>query len=296
MPVFRVTDALGHELVLARPARRVVSLVPSETESVVALRGVEVLVGRTTYCTEPRGTIEHVTTCGGTKDVDVDAVLALSPDLVLANQEENARKPIEALCARGAPVHVSFPKTVADGGRYVRTLASLLGLDPERTELVQSTERAVDEAEAGLSRGTRRSAVPTFTPIWWDPLMTFGGGAFASDVLRLAGATNVFADRDRRYPLAADLGRAVPLPKERIGERDTRYPRVTLDEVRARAPRLVLLPDEPYVFTETHAQQLREQGIDGAIEFVDGKNLFWYGTRIALALPALRALVDRQSA
>ena len=234
-------DALGRALRLAGPARRVVSLVPSETESVAALGGLGVLVGRSDYCTEPRGSIERIPSCGGTKSIDVARVAALAPDLILVNQEENAKKEVERLIAAGLPVHVSFPHDVRESLAYVETLARLLGVEAVGVEgALGATREAVRRA---LERGALRRSVPlrVFVPIWMDPLMTFDGRTFASDLLELAGAVNVFGNRPRRYPLAADLGTAPALPAEQIAGRDTRYPRVTIDEVVAQSPDLVLL-------------------------------------------------------
>ncbi|MCB9612162.1 MAG: ABC transporter substrate-binding protein [Sandaracinus sp.] len=271
---------------MREPPRRVVSLVPSETYSVVVLAGADRLVGRTRYCVEP--SIEHVPVVGGTKDVDVEAVVALAPDLVLANREENARGPVEALIARGLPVHVSFPCSVADSVGHLRDLARLLHVEDTHADALATLH---DELA-----GDTRPPVPTFVPIWNDPWMTFDARAFASDVLELAGASNVFADRPRRYPLAADLGQRAPLPPERVEGRDTRYPRVTLEEIRDRAPQLVLLPDEPHEFTEADAQTLEALGIPRAsIRFVSGKDLFWYGAWLLEGLPRLRASLHAES-
>jgi ABC-type Fe3+-hydroxamate transport system substrate-binding protein len=137
----------------------------------------------------------------------------------------------------------------------------------------------------------------TFCPIWMKPLMTIHGDTFISDMLDLCGAVNVFADRERRYPLAADLGQARPLPPEKTAGRDTRYPRVTADEVVARAPELVLLPDEPHPFSEEDADEFRALDIpaarSGAVVRTGGKDLCWYGARSVEGLPRLRSLVDR---
>jgi ABC-type Fe3+-hydroxamate transport system substrate-binding protein len=128
-----------------------------------------------------------------------------------------------------------------------------------------------------------------------DPLMTVHETTFISDTLDLVGGQNIFANRPRRYPLAADLGRAPPLPPERVGSRDTRYPRVTLDEVVARQPDVVILPDEPHAFTEADADVFRALDIPaaktGRIVFCDGKDLMWYGARSIEGLERLRRLV-----
>jgi hypothetical protein len=125
-----------------------------------------------------------------------------------------------------------------------------------------------------------------------DPLMTVSADTFASDMLRMAGARNVFDDRIRRYPLAADLGNTAPNDP---GERDVRYPRITTAEVAERGPEIVLLPDEPHEFTPADAEVFAALDIPaaraGAIRFADGKDLFWYGARSIEALPRLRALV-----
>jgi hypothetical protein len=130
-----------------------------------------------------------------------------------------------------------------------------------------------------------------------DPLMTIHGDTFISDILDLAGAQNVFVDRQRRYPLAADLGKMKPLSAEKTAGRDTRYPRVTHDEVVTHAPELILLPDEPHPFTEEDANVFRALGIPaatrGAVVRTGGKDLCWYGARTIEGLPRLRALVDR---
>jgi len=290
--MIEVVDALGRTVQLEHPARRIVSLVPSETESVVALAGPGVLAGRSAYCIAPRDAVTGIPTCGGTKSVDVDAVVALRPDLVLVNQEENAKKEVERLIAAGLPVHVSFPHDVRGALAWLESLARMLGT-PDAPALV-ATRAAVAEAHA-IAEQREAPLRRVFVPIWMDPLMTFDGRTFASDVLELAGAANVFADRPRRYPLAADLGAAAPLTPERTEGRDTRYPRVTVDEVVARAPEAVLLPSEPHEFGEDDAEVFRALPIPaaarGAVRFADGMDLFWYGTRLAQSLTRLRALI-----
>lgn len=274
-----VRDALGREVRLDRAPARVVSLVPSETESVVELAGLERLVGRTEFCEEPAGRVESVPTVGGTKKYDVEAVIALRPDLVLANQEENGRRDVERLIAAGVPVHVSFPCSVAASLEYLRTLVTLLGLGERGRERVEAMARTIGSPPA-------EALLPVFVPIWRDPWMTFDGRTYASDLLARAGAANVFADRARRFPLAADLGGAEAAEP---GERDTRYPRIAPAEIARRGPRLVLLPDEPYAFGPEHGAELRAAGVDAEAALVRGKDLFWYGVRTPGALERVRA-------
>ena len=122
----KVMDDMGRDVILTREPRRVVSLVPSDTYTLCALGAAERLVGRTSFCHQPAAAVAGVPIVGGTKDVDPDAVADLAPDLVLANQEENARGPLEALAARGVPILVSFPCRVAAGFAHMARLARLL--------------------------------------------------------------------------------------------------------------------------------------------------------------------------
>jgi ABC-type Fe3+-hydroxamate transport system substrate-binding protein len=296
MSVIRVTDDRGVRLALRGPPERVVSLVPSDTYSLVRLGAKARLVGRTRYCVAPADEVRDLPVVGGTKDADVPAIIALAPDLVVANQEENTRADILALEAAGLSVLVSFPRTVADGLAHLARLARALGYgrgDEPVHRVVAAAYHALKEAEAAR---LTRSPVRVFMPIWMDPLMTIHASTFISDALALAGAENVFADRERRYPLAADFGSGTPLPADRVAGRDVRYPRITLAEVVTRAPELVLLPDEPHPFTEADAEVFRGLEIPaarrGAVRFCDGKDVMWYGARTLEGLARLRALVD----
>lgn len=270
MPSLKLTDDLGRTLVFVHPPERIVSLVPSDTYTLVALHAADRIVGRTTYC-------EHALaapTVGGTKDVDVEAVLALAPHLVIANQEENPRAALEALAGR-VPVFVSLPRRVEDGIAHVARLARILG----------NPEAAKDVVRRGYrQRPSAPRRIRAFVPIWMDPLMTMNADTFGSDVLAHVGIDNVFGDRLRLYPLAADLGKSAP---QDAAGRDVRYPRISLDEVRARAPELVILPDEPHAFTADDEAAFRAALPDVPIVRVSGKDLFWYGAWTIDALDRL---------
>ena len=272
----RVIDDLGRTVALARPPRRVVSLVPSDTHSVIALGALDRLVGRTTFCDSPEAA--GVATVGGTKDVDVDAVLGLAPDLVIANQEENTRGALEALAQR-TTVLVSLPRRVEQGIAHLARLARLLG--------VADREPARSLIRRGYAlRGATARGVRAFIPIWMDPLMTLNADTFGSDVLAQVGVGNAFGDRLRLYPLAADLGKTAP--RDAAG-RDVRYPRVTLAEVAARTPALIVLPDEPHAFTAADEAVLCAALPAARVVRVSGKDLFWYGAWTIDAIDRLAA-------
>lgn len=287
---------MGRELVLLRPPQRIVSLVPSDTETLFALGLGDRVVGRTRYCEEPAGEVERIPMVGGTKDVDADAVMDLRPELILGNQEENARAPLERLADRRAPLFVAFPRRAGDAVAHLARLARLCGVaaEPEVRMVVAASYRKVREAEAAMATGQGEGGPRVFVPIWIDPLMTFNRDTYGGDLLRLAGADNVFAGRERRYPLAADLALRSPVAADRETVRDLRYPRVGAEELRARAPEAILLPDEPYDFGDAEAERLASLGIEPAprIERVSGRDLFWYGARTAGALERLRRVIE----
>jgi ABC-type Fe3+-hydroxamate transport system substrate-binding protein len=291
-----ITDDRGRTLDFPSPPRRVVSLVPSDTLSVAALGCAGALVGRTDYCDLPEDVVSRIPTLGGTKNPRLDDLCALQPDLVLANQEENTRGDLEELGRRGVRVFIAFPRRVLEGLAHLARLARIfhVGRDATVRELVSRGYHvlaAAREAQSGAA------PVRTFCPIWMEPLMTVGGDTFISDMLDLCGAQNVFADRERRYPLAADRGHATPLPPDRVGDRDVRYPRIAPEEVVARAPELVLLPDEPHPFSEADAEVFRALPIPaaagGAVVRTSGKDLCWPGARSVDGIARLRDLISR---
>jgi ABC-type Fe3+-hydroxamate transport system substrate-binding protein len=274
VPALKVTDDLGRSLVFMHPPQRIVSLVPSDTHSVIALGAGDRLVGRTTYCEHGDG----IGTVGGTKDVDIDKVIALEPQLVIANQEENTRKPLEALAER-VPVLVSLPRRVEQGIGHLARLARILGVgeEPHVRELIKRGYELPPKPSTQLR---------AFIPIWMDPLMTLNADTFGSDVLARVGIENTFGDRLRLYPLAADLGKTAP---QDAGGRDVRYPRVTREEIQARGAELIILPDEPHAFSAQDEAKLREFLPKARVVRVSGKDLFWYGAWTIDALARLQA-------
>lgn len=296
--MLRITDDRKRELTFGRAPQRIVSLVPSDTLSVADLGAKSALIACTDYCELPEDVVATLPRIGGTKNPRVDEIMKLEPDLILANQEENTRSDLEKLAAAGFRVFVAFPKRVADGMAHLARLARILHVarEPAVQALLKSGYDAMQRAEAA-----RASAPPisVFCPIWMEPLMTINGDTFISDMLRLGGADNVFFDRDRRYPLAADLSpvgaggaRLVSKPTDR----DVRYPRISREELAERDPDLILLPSEPHPFSEEDARIFEgvpsPSGKTRRVVFCDGKDLCWYGSRSVAGIDRVRAVVQ----
>lgn len=282
------------ELELRQAPQRLVSLVPSLTESVFQLGAGARVVALTDYCVQPAEGVRGRLRVGGPKNPDLKLIAAALPDLILASREENRREDVEALRAAGFKVWVTFPTTVAETVALLWDLVRVLDV-PHMTPVVDALERACEIA-ALAAENTPLTRV--FCPIWREPRapepaqwwMTFNAGTYMHDLLRLCGAENVFGDRARRYPLAADLGAAPAEPPDPA--RDTRYPRVTPAEIAARAPAVILLPSEPYPFTmaDRAALDVALASPVDRVHTVDGSLLTWPGTRLGRALSELPAL------
>ena len=265
-------DASGEAFVPEEPPRRIVSLIPSTTELLCDLGLADCLVGVTAYCVEPREVVRAKARIGGEKDPDLEKIRALGPDLVIANIEENVRAHIEALRGLGIRVWVTYPRTVAESLRMIRELGEVTGT-AGRAEAIAAT---LEQELAAMRAAPGREPVRVFYAIWRNPYMTVGGDTYIADVLATCGAANAFADAP------------------------TRYPAVTLDEVAARRPEVILLPDEPFRFRRVHLKDF-EPYLDvpavreGRIHLVDGKPFSWHGRRLSDALrlvPALLRAID----
>jgi ABC-type Fe3+-hydroxamate transport system substrate-binding protein len=288
-------DDLGNYHVFGTAPRRVVSLVPSDTLNIAWLGQGERLVGRTDYCELPEDLVVNLPALGGTKNPRVAEIIALAPDLVIANKEENTKASVEELMRAGIRVYVAFPKTVAEGCAHVARLARIFHV--EKAPSVKVSLRALYEASKKPVHSSSTIRPRVFCPIWMKPLMTIHGDTYISDMLQHLGMENVFATRKRRYPLAADISGKQPWEGSDSGtppeERDTRYPRITTEELVAQNPDIVLLPSEPHPFTEADAAFFRGLDIaaakNGRVHLVDGKDLTWYGARAAEGVGRLRA-------
>ncbi|HEV3110307.1 MAG TPA: helical backbone metal receptor [Candidatus Binataceae bacterium] len=264
-------DELGFRLELDEPPQRIVSLVPSLTETLFALGLDRQVVGVTKFCVEPAGGVASIEKIGGTKNPDLRAIAALQPDLVIANAEENRQQDVERMRARGLKVFVTYPRTVSGALESILGLGRVTHREPEAAALAREIVRVVSVIETSLGIWNKLR-LRVFCPIWKKPWMTFNEDTYAHDVLRMLGFLNVFGDANDRYP------------------------RTTLQEALDRRVQVMVLPDEPYAFGDADVAELKAElpsGLSRRIMLISGRDLHWYGVHMIKGLPILAERLGR---
>jgi ABC-type Fe3+-hydroxamate transport system substrate-binding protein len=251
---------------------RIVSLCPSLTELVFALQRGPELVGVTRYCVHPAEGVREIERVGGTKDPDVARIVALAPELVLMNREENRVEDAEALRAAGLNVHDSMPRTLAETAAMVRSIGAALARWSEGELIALDIET---RAELVRQRAAVRARPVRFAYlIWRKPWMSVNADTFAHALLTHAGGENVF------------------------GARPVRYPEITDALLSEAQPDAVFLGSEPFPFEEQHADELAHlTGLPRAcFAFADGEYLSWHGSRTPDGIDYAARLIETAAA
>ncbi|MEK6256215.1 MAG: helical backbone metal receptor [Chloroflexota bacterium] len=282
---------------LGKPPTKVVSLVPSMTESLFELGFGESVIGITDFCIYPAGMLTNIQKVGGPKNPDIDAIVNLAPDLVFANQEENTLQAIQQLVEKGIKVWASYPRTVDDALDVLRTLLGIYHTDAAAMQIT-SLQMAYDWARNAVEELPR---LRYFCPIWQDKVgddtrwwMTFNDDTYTGNLIGTFGLDNIFAKRERKYPLEAELGLGTADPDS---SGDKRYPRVTLEEIISLDPELIILPSEPFAFDINNKVEFNSlfSGTTAVkqdrVILVDGSLITWHGTRLAKAINQLPSLL-----
>ncbi len=250
---------MGRTVELAAPPKRIVSLVPSQTEMLFDWGLDEALVGLTKFCVHPAGKKGEKQVVGGTKKLQLEKIAALAPDLVVGNKEENERSDMEWLFER-FPVWMSDIVRVEDAYDMMERLGPVVGREAEAQQMVGEIKSLFDRAAA--SRAGQLSTAAYL--IWRGPYMAAASDTFIHEMLRLAGFQNVFGHL-------------------------ARYPTVTLSQLQAADPDFVLLSSEPYPFKEKHLAEFRAACPRATVRLVDGEMFSWYGSRMRLAADYFRS-------
>lgn len=248
MQALTVKDQLGNQVEIPYPPRRIISLVPSQTELLHFLHLDIEVIGITRYCTRPAHWRGTKTIVGGTKNFDIAQISSLNPDLIIGNKEENYKSGIDELQER-FPVWMSDISTIAEALEMIRSVGKICGREDPALDLAERIEKSL----ASIKPMVSRSAVYL---IWRKPWMAAGKSTFINDMLSLNGLVNLCQHR---------------------------YPELSAEDLRRLDPDVVLLSSEPYPFQEKNIEEIQAILPNSKIMLVDGEMFSWYGSRLLYA-------------
>jgi ABC-type Fe3+-hydroxamate transport system substrate-binding protein len=246
MPVY--IDQTGRKISLEGIPQKIVSVVPSQTELLFVLGLNKEVIAITKFCVHPDKWFRSKTRVGGTKQLEIDLIKQLNPDLIIANKEENVKEQIEEL-EKFCPVWISDVKDLEDAYEMIEQVGSIVNKDKQAKKI----NALIKENLSRLSTPDYR--LRTTYLIWQNPFMTVGGDTFINSMLEAAGFDNIFKNKPR-------------------------YPETTIDELKKLNCQLILLSSEPFPFKQKHIEEIKAQGFKGQVMLVDGQMFSWYGSRL----------------
>jgi len=252
-------DMTGRTVLVNYPPQKIISLVPSQTELLFDLGLEDETIGITKFCIHPDSWFRTKKRIGGTKNVNIEAIKALQPDLIIANKEENTKEQVELL-ATLFPVWISDIKSIEEAIEMIKQIGAITDKNDQAERIVENIRHNKDSIAKEKNKAEKVAYL-----IWRNPWMCAGGDTFISNMITEAGWTNVFSDRQR-------------------------YPEITLEELKVAIPDHIFLSSEPYPFKETHIREIKESIPDVKITLVDGEMFSWYGSRLIMAFPYLNEL------
>lgn len=254
----RFTDQLGHSLTISYPPKRIISLVPSQTELLFDLGLDKEIIGLTKFCIHPIEKFAERSKIGGTKKLNIEKIRSLEPDLIIGNKEENQQEQIEELMEE-FPVWMSDIYNLEDAKQTIRQIGELVDRQPEAAYLNHLINSGFTDLQSLAAQNGLNKTVAYL--IWREPFMAAGKDTFIDDMLMLNGLSNVV--------------------------KTSRYPELILPELAELKPDLVFLSSEPYPFKQKHLEEI-QQFLPGAkIMLVDGEMFSWYGSRLVKAVQYL---------
>lgn len=261
MPVY--TDQTGSIVSITSSPRRIISVVPSQTELLFYLGLTTEVAGITKFCVHPEQWFREKTRVGGTKTLNIDLIRQLGPDLVIANKEENVKEQIEEL-KRAMPVYVTDVNDLEDAVEMIKAIGTIVNKSERAGLLVKEIQKTFDDL--GKTVASLNSHPRTAYLIWKDPYMSVGNDTFIHDLISRCGWNNIFSDLSR-------------------------YPTIEVEELRKRKCELLLLSSEPFPFRQQHVDELKQLLPDCEIKTVDGEMFSWYGSRLRLSAAYLKNIL-----
>jgi ABC-type Fe3+-hydroxamate transport system substrate-binding protein len=245
------TDQMGNLVTLTKKPKRIISLVPSQTELLAHWGLDEDVIGITKFCIHPDNWFKNKTRVGGTKKLNYEVIESLKPDLIIGNLEENERSDIEYLQER-YPVWMSDIKNLEDCYDMMQSLGKILEREKEADILVADLKDRFNHLKADLPDACNMK-VAYF--IWQEPLMVAAGDTFIDEMLKISGFCNVFSAYKR-------------------------YPEICTGDLQSLAPDAIFLSSEPYPFGEKHIEHFKRLCPNSKVIVVDGELFSWYGSRL----------------
>jgi len=259
MPFF--IDQTGQSLSLKNMPQRIISLVPSQTELLYDLGLNDEVIGITKFCVHPDEWFRNKTRVGGTKQLKIELIKQLQPDLIIANKEENLKEQVEEL-QKHFPVWISDINDLNDAYEMIEQIGLITGKETISSQIVFDIRKQFSQLP------TNHSALNTSYLIWQKPYMTVGGDTFIHSMLEAAGFRNLFAI-------------------------EKRYPETNINELISVKPEMLLLSSEPFPFKQQHAEELKIFLPDTKILLVDGEMFSWYGSRLLKAPAYFKTLREQ---
>ncbi|PWS28521.1 cobalamin-binding protein [Pedobacter yonginense] len=249
------TDQMGRTINFDFPPKRIISIVPSQTELLFDLGLDQEIIGLTKFCIHPIEKFAARTKVGGTKRLNIDLIKDLKPDLIIGNKEENTQSDIEEL-AEYFPVWMSDIATLDDAMQTITQIGALVNREPEAAYLNHLISAGFNDLKTLAVQHHIDKKVAYL--IWRKPFMAAGKNTFIDDILLMNGMTNVI--------------------------QQSRYPEINLEELQNTNCEMILLSSEPYPFTEKHMTEIRAALPNIKVMLVDGEMFSWYGSRLVKAV------------
>ena len=248
-----------------QPPQKIISLVPSITELLSYFNLEKEVIGITKFCVHPKEWFATKTRIGGTKNVNIELIKILQPDLVIANKEENVKEQIEQL-ANEFNVWLTDVNTLQDSLLMINDIGELTHKYQEASALITRIKTNFSQLQT-TPDSYRGHKLQTAYLIWKEPYMTVGGDTFINNMMKHCGLQNIF-------------------------ENTTRYPEITLNDLHIANCQLILLSSEPYPFKQKHIDELQKQLPGKKIILVDGEMFSWYGSRLLQAPGYFKNIMD----
>ncbi|MBT3302784.1 MAG: ABC transporter substrate-binding protein [Bacteroidetes bacterium] len=250
-------DQIGNKVAISSKLERIISTVPSQTELLCFLGMTDKIVGITDFCIHPKEKLEKKTKIGGTKNLDLQKIRELKPDLIISSKEENEKEQIDEI-SKEFPVWVSDVKSLEDAYKMIERLGAVCN----RLDLAQNTSSSI---HSGMDLLYSKTDIKIAYLIWENPFMVAAGGTYINDVIKKLGFVNVFSHKKR-------------------------YPQITSKELKDCGADFILLSSEPYPFNSTHIEEFNKCCPGVKIILVNGQFFSWYGNRLLLALNYFKSI------